>query len=136
MPISFEWYDEDEKILLNRFVGAWTWKECLDESLKAAAMCRDLGRVDVILDNRDAHFAIPSGALTYGPQIVETVLEASGDWGVTAIVTDSVLVRMLYRTAAGLSKSVRQQYRLASDYDHALDIIYQDRAQKNMITDT
>jgi hypothetical protein len=40
MPIAVTWYETEERVIVYRFVGLWSWEDCFN-ALAEAALCLD-----------------------------------------------------------------------------------------------
>lgn len=129
MPVTFTWYDKEQGLLLNKFVGRWTWQEVNEAMQNSYQMATEVIRVDVLVDLQQSDYAIPQGTIRHLPRLANAATVNVPNWGISVIITDNRLVSILYGVASAVSIQVKHQYQLAKTTDEALRIIQQHREQ-------
>src|SRR5574337_711770 len=124
MPVSADWYDSKQEIVLYVFEGRWTWDELYATYNKAIAMEKSVPhRVDVLLDMLNSK-AVPANALLHVKNISN---KQPDNLGLTVIVTPNAFVRALYNAGAQFYKGIAHYFRVVPTMEEALQMIADDR---------
>lgn len=125
MGICVYWQDEAQGILRYDCEGFWTWGELRAAFEQAVTMGQSVPyRVDVIVDiTRTRGF--PGGALNEVKWIADHQVENAG---LSVIVSDNYVVRMLHETARRVSRPIARYFRLVETVTLAHEVIAESRA--------
>jgi hypothetical protein len=129
MPVSVNWYNEVQRIMLYRLIGDWT----LAENIEATAISdrlvqQGIGRFDIIVDMTQSAYVPPVGALWDWKQIATLRDSTFPNWALTVITSGSKVSDAFFTEGIQTSDIIRKHYRLATNIEEALEIIYLDRA--------
>lgn len=101
MPATFEWFNDEKTIMVERFVGDWTWEEFSDCIQGAITLIKEVEHdVIAIADYSESGGMPMSGASI---RIARDVMKLAPDhWRGVVIVSDNRLIRTmvnLFQTA-------------------------------------
>lgn len=125
MPITNEWINDEQQILLQTFSGAWTWQEFIQAGIGPGGTVERMESVDhrvhVISD------FTPSAPLPVGAAMTQagTVIRRyPANWGILVVVAPSLFIRtMVNAFRRTFHASLGQHTYAASTLEEAYDII-------------
>lgn len=124
MPVSVQWYDEEQHIILYTFEGQWTWEELHGVLNEVSTMMGSVNhRVDAIIDLSSSRF-VPSNALL--KMRIESD-QPSPNWGIGVFVQAGTFINALLETFKRLNRTVSQRYFIANSIDEAIEMIAKER---------
>jgi hypothetical protein len=128
MPVIAEWYDKEQVIIINRFIGKWTTQELLDSNQDTIQLFKQAeGRFDVLVDFSEASYAPPAGILWEWQQVLISRHRDFPNWGFSVYVSTTPIMIAYFEEATRGTNIIRQHGRLARNLEDALRIIQADR---------
>lgn len=128
MPVTIDWYDEPQRILVQRFIDYWTLNEYFATQPDVERFFRSTtDRVDVLLDLLTAKHFLPPNVMLYVQQIVKQASFSYPNWGLAVFISTWRMNQMLYNIGSRISREYRQHVRLCPSYEEALALIAADR---------
>ncbi len=128
MPITLTWYDETQKILVQRFTGHWTMNEYFALKPDSERFFNSTPeRVDVMLDMLEAKHFLPPNVMMYVQEIVKNADFSYPNWGLAVFISTWRMNQVLYNIGCRVSREYRQHVRITDSYEQALSLIATDR---------
>lgn len=130
MPIQTSWYDDDHRVVLQKFSGNWTWAE-LSQALKAMQELPDAAEGDLIVMNDMSNTSIlPQGnVLMQGKAIFK---QSPPNISLIVFVLDSRLIKSFVGLVFEMMPSWRNRLQFAKTLQDAHNLV-EDAAAKYRI---
>jgi hypothetical protein len=129
MPVSVNWYDEVQRIMLYRLIGDWTLAENTEANILSHQLSQQVtGRFDIIADATESTYVPPIGSLWDWKQSAMFRDSTFLNWGLTVVVTTSKVGEAFFEEGVQTSEVIHRHFRLAKSVADALEIIHADRA--------
>jgi hypothetical protein len=129
MPVSVNWYDEVQRIMLYRLIGDWTLAENTEASSLSYQLSQQItGRFDIIVDSIESTYVPPVGVLWDWKQSAMFRDSTFPNWGLTIIVSITKIGNAFFEEGIQTSDVIRKHFCLATSIKEALEIIHTDRA--------
>ena len=128
MSIHYEWYNENDGIMLVKVEGEWDWESFYPIHREYSTIAGKLGkRVDFIFDFGEARLVIPESVFANFKNLTKIANELIPLWGITVFVFPSALFTTIVGTFSRLYPGFSTHYRMADTMEKALNIITEER---------
>ncbi len=135
MPVTIDWYDKSQRILVQKFIDHWTMNEYFATQPDVEQFFKSTSeRVDVLLDLLNARHFLPPNVMFYVQQIVKQASFNYPNWGLAVFISTWRMNQTLYNIGSRVSRDYRQHVRLCPSYEEALALIATDRQVASTIS--
>ena len=128
MPITYNWLDEANSIIVVRFSGNWTVDEQVNNYGLIDLMRQTNGRFDVIVDFSEASYTPAVGSLGQWINDLEGRKKTYPHWALAVQVITSNVMIAYFDEGVRVSEVIRKHCRRTRMFEEAVQIIQVDRA--------
>lgn len=109
MPITTRWYDDNQRVILQVYQGAWTWEELGREAAAMREMAAAVSHNVILFSDMSESNFMPSGnVLSQGRSIVQKIPH---NVSLTVIVIQSRLIEVFTSMAMEMVAGMRHRFK-------------------------